>query len=335
MTRRLDLAMLLLLTFSTGMVDAIGYLGFDKVFTGNMTGNVVILGMGLAGADGVPVLRPALALVFFMVGAALSGRILGNIGETWQRRTTLIFASVAVGCAGLSLYVGLMPNPEVGLAGTIFTSALSALMGAQAAAARRMKIADVTTVVVTSTIVGLASDSRLAGGDSTRWVRRVLAVALILTGALAGAATLMLNQWIGIAVVAVIIAVATVIGHYGGEETGPRRGRRNRPVTRLRGLIAPTCFLETTTERRGHCACTGVSALHRGFGSAEGAPAAAGPASPHSELLPHHEDRRHTQRSGQQHPVRRGLGIAGDADEPSGHQWGEPAEDRNTDVVAQ
>src|SRR5699024_1866725 len=66
MTRRLDLAMLLLLTFSTGMVDAIGYLGFDKVFTGNMTGNVVILGMGLAGADGVPVLRPALALVFFM-----------------------------------------------------------------------------------------------------------------------------------------------------------------------------------------------------------------------------------------------------------------------------
>lgn len=63
MTRRLDLAMLLLLTFSTGMVDAIGYLGFDKVFTGNMTGNVVILGMGLAGADGVPVLRPALALL--------------------------------------------------------------------------------------------------------------------------------------------------------------------------------------------------------------------------------------------------------------------------------
>src|SRR5699024_7792672 len=162
MTRRLELAMLLLLTFSTGMVDAIGYLGFVTVF-------------------------------------------LGNIGETWQRRTTLIFASVAVGCAGLSLYVGLMPNPEVGLAGTIFTSALSALMGAQAAAARRMKIADVTTVVVTSTIVGLASDSRLAGGDSTRWVRRVLAVTLILTGALAGAATLMLNQWIGIAVVAVII----------------------------------------------------------------------------------------------------------------------------------
>ncbi|WP_181274077.1 YoaK family protein [Brevibacterium oceani] len=215
MTRRLDLAMLLLLTFSTGMVDAIGYLGFDKVFTGNMTGNVVILGMGLTGAEGIPVLRPALALVFFMVGAALSGRILGDIGEAWHHRTTVIFGSVAAGCAALSLYVALVPDPEIGVAGTIFTSALSTLMGAQAAAARKMKIADVTTVVVTSTIVGLASDSRLAGGDSVRWVRRLLAVVLILVGALAGAATLMLNQWIGIAIVAVMIAVAAAIGHLG------------------------------------------------------------------------------------------------------------------------
>ena len=218
MTRRLDLAMLLVLTFSTGMVDAIGYLGFDKVFTGNMTGNVVILGMGLAGAEGVPVLRPALALVFFMLGAALSGRILGGIGEGWHRRTTVIFSIVAAGCAALSVYVALVPDPEVGLTGTVFTSALSALMGAQAAAARKMKIADVTTVVVTSTIVGLASDSRLAGGDSVRWIRRALAVVLILIGALAGGATLLINQWIGISMVAVAIAIVTIIGHRGAKK---------------------------------------------------------------------------------------------------------------------
>lgn len=213
MNRRLDLAMLLVLTFSTGMVDAIGYLGFDKIFTANMTGNVVILGMALTGADDLPVLRPALALAFFMVGAALGGRILGRRGEAWHHRTTLIFTLVALGCAALSVYVAAVPDPALGAAGTIFTSALSTLMGAQAAAARRMKIADVTTVVVTSTIVGLAADSRLAGGDSTHWIRRGLAVALILIGALAGAASLLINQWIGIALVAVIIAVAAVIGH--------------------------------------------------------------------------------------------------------------------------
>jgi hypothetical protein len=38
---------MLALTFTTGIVDAVGYLGLDRVFTANMTGNVVILGMAL------------------------------------------------------------------------------------------------------------------------------------------------------------------------------------------------------------------------------------------------------------------------------------------------
>lgn len=212
-SHKLNLAMLLVLTFSTGMVDAIGYLGFDKVFTGNMTGNVVILGMGLTGAEGVPVLRPALALLMFMVGAASAGRGLRQAGEGWHVRTTTVFSAVAIGCACLAVFVALVPNPEVGLPGTVFTSVLSALMGAQAAAARRMKVADITTVVVTSTIVGLAADSKLAGGNSVNWVRRLLAIVLILLGALTGAATLLINRWIGIAIVAVAIGVVAAIGH--------------------------------------------------------------------------------------------------------------------------
>ena len=73
---QLQLTFMLVLTFSTGIVDAVGYLGYDKVFTGNMTGNVVILGMGLAGAPGIPVLRPTLAFAGFLVGAVIAGRIL-------------------------------------------------------------------------------------------------------------------------------------------------------------------------------------------------------------------------------------------------------------------
>ena len=48
-TERMHLSLMLALTFTTGINDAVGYLGLDKVFTGNMTGNVVILGMALAG----------------------------------------------------------------------------------------------------------------------------------------------------------------------------------------------------------------------------------------------------------------------------------------------
>ena len=48
---RLHLVLMLVLTFTTGIVDAVGFLGLDRVFTGNMTGNVVILGMAAEGAE--------------------------------------------------------------------------------------------------------------------------------------------------------------------------------------------------------------------------------------------------------------------------------------------
>ena len=79
---RLDLVLVLALTFTTGVVDAVGYLGLDNVFTANMTGNVIVLGMGLAGAPGLPVLGPAVALAGFVVGAALGGRLLRTAADS-------------------------------------------------------------------------------------------------------------------------------------------------------------------------------------------------------------------------------------------------------------
>ena len=72
-------------TFTTGIKDAVGYLGLDKVFTGNMTGNVVVLGMGLVRGTDLPVLGPALALLGFMAGAAAGGRALREESRAWTR----------------------------------------------------------------------------------------------------------------------------------------------------------------------------------------------------------------------------------------------------------
>jgi uncharacterized membrane protein YoaK (UPF0700 family) len=38
------------MTFSTGLVDVVSYLGLGRVFTANMTGNIVLLGFGIAGS---------------------------------------------------------------------------------------------------------------------------------------------------------------------------------------------------------------------------------------------------------------------------------------------
>ena len=48
-------ATLLLLTVTTGLVDAVSFLGLGHIFTANMTGNVVFLAFGLAGAPGLSV----------------------------------------------------------------------------------------------------------------------------------------------------------------------------------------------------------------------------------------------------------------------------------------
>lgn len=211
---RVQLALMLTLTFSTGIVDAVGYLGYDKVFTGNMTGNVVILGMGLAGAPDIPVLRPALAFAAFMIGALIAGRVLVPTPKgAWTGRTTGVMATVAIGCLALAGLVLAVDPSENHLAGTITTSVLALVMGMQAAAARKIGVADVTTVVVTSTMVGLASESRLAGGAGDKWPRRLLAVLGILGGALVGALTLQVNLWLGVLVTAVIIGSVTIVGH--------------------------------------------------------------------------------------------------------------------------
>ncbi|MCQ2001566.1 YoaK family protein [Arthrobacter zhaoxinii] len=213
-TERVHLWLMLALTFSTGVIDAVGYLGLDRVFTGNMTGNVVLLGMAFAdgGAD-LPILRPVLALIFFMLGAALAGRMLRRGPEGWSGRTTLSLMVVAGVITALAVLTAVVDVQDNSILGSITTSALAISMGIQAATAKRLKVAEITTVVVTSTITGLASDSRLAGGDSKHWVRRALAIALILLGAVAGAAALQVGLWLGLTISAVISIAVAVTGY--------------------------------------------------------------------------------------------------------------------------
>ena len=98
---RMHLVMMLTLTFSTGIVDAVGYLGLDRVFTANMTGNVVILGMAIAQADGLPILGPVIALLRSCSARPLGGRLLrggrGRAGRAAARSPSSITGAVLLG----------------------------------------------------------------------------------------------------------------------------------------------------------------------------------------------------------------------------------------------
>jgi len=209
---RVHLCLMLVLTFTTGMVDAIGYLGLDRVFTGNMTGNVVILGMAIVGADDLPVLGPLLALAGFMAGAALGGRVLRMASPGWTARTTGLLVGVAVcmlalGCALLATGDDLGHTASVSVA-----ALLGAAMGTQAATARFLAVKDVTTVVITSTITGLAADSVLGAGKRGGAARRAWAIVLILVGAAVGAAFVHVSLGLGLVIAGAIALAASVAG---------------------------------------------------------------------------------------------------------------------------
>jgi uncharacterized membrane protein YoaK (UPF0700 family) len=217
---RLHLILLLALTFTTGIVDAVGYLGLDYVFTANMTGNVVILGMALVGGrppggggHALPVLGPLIALFAFMLGAALAGRRLRRAPVGWTGRTTTMFLVAGLGALILGAACAVVPPVAATPWGYAVTGCLAVLMGAQAATARRLAVADVTTVVVTSTLTGLAADSRLAGGKGARWPRRALAIVLILAGATVGALILHGGVGTGLMVPGAIMTAVAIIGH--------------------------------------------------------------------------------------------------------------------------
>ncbi len=210
---RIHVGLMLALTFSTGVIDAVGYLGLDRVFTGNMTGNVVILGMGLAGADDLPTAGPAVALISFMVGAAIGGRVLRRVAAGWTTRMTALFGTVGLLMTGIATALFLVGNEPERPAQLVITAALATAMGIQAATARHLAVKDITTVVVTSLITGLAADSPLGAGLTQPWFRRIVALILISAGAVGGALALSLHLGAGVALSAVIVLAVALIGH--------------------------------------------------------------------------------------------------------------------------
>jgi uncharacterized membrane protein YoaK (UPF0700 family) len=63
---------------------------------------------------------------------------------------------------------------------------LGLAMGTQASTARRVGVPDLSTVVLTLTLTGLAAESRLAGGSGAQSGRRLTAVAAMFGGAFVG-----------------------------------------------------------------------------------------------------------------------------------------------------
>ncbi|MEU6771498.1 YoaK family protein [Streptomyces sp. NPDC046759] len=203
---------LLMLTVVSGLIDAVSYLGLGRVFTANMTGNVVVLGFAAAGAPGFSVPHTATSLAGFLLGAAAGGRVAARVAQGSRRlwaRLTLVAEAALVGVSAVVAFV--WPDTTGTRYALIVLTAFA--MGLRNATVRKLGVADLTTTVLTMTLTGLASESRLGDGTGHRSPRRTASVIAMLAGACPGA-WLVLHHGLGIplllaAVTSGMLAVVT------------------------------------------------------------------------------------------------------------------------------
>ena len=198
--------LLLVLTAATGVVDAVSLLALGRVFVANMTGNVVFLGMALAGAPGFSLAASVAALAGFLLGAFVGGGVLRRRGGHRGRLLRDVGAAELVLVAAALGLTATAPTGAVVMA--VVAALLAVAMGLQNTAARQLAVPDLTTTVLTMTLTGIAADIR--GGGSATILRRVLAVVTMFAGALVGA-LLVVHAPLEWALVLVVLLLGVVV----------------------------------------------------------------------------------------------------------------------------
>ena len=219
-SQRLTVTALLLLTFATGLVDAVSVLVLGHVFVANMTGNVIFLGFWFVPRSGVDLTAAVTAFAFFVVGTVLGGRLARHLDHHVRRWLTIALGVEVVLLVVLSALAGAGVLAYQDTGRLVLIAGLAVTFGCQNATARTFGIQELSTTVLTSTIVGLGFDSRLAGGSGAREKLRYGVVATMLAGAVVGATLTRITVAPIIALAALVVAASAAIFAFGRAPDG-------------------------------------------------------------------------------------------------------------------
>ena len=199
---------LLILTFVTGILDAVSFIALGQVFVAMQTGNVIFLGIGIGGSGGAPVTAPLISLLAFLAGAAVAttfthpdrpghpGALAGPIEIGLLALATLLAALASVGPGELAAY--------------LLIAVLAAGMGLRNTIARRMGDPNVATTVLNLTMTAFASHAPLALASPGELERRGAAIVAILVGALCGAMLLRASLTLALGASMALVILAAI-----------------------------------------------------------------------------------------------------------------------------
>ncbi len=168
-----------LLACVAGMVNVVGYLGFEHQAVTHLTGTTTLLGAALGSGDLRAVSRLAGVVLAFMLGAALSGMLIQDSTLRLGRRYGLVLVlESAMLFASIPLFV------RGQLLGALLAAAACGLQNAMATTYSG-------AVIRTSHLSGMFTDLGIGLGHALRGMplqkRRLMLCALIITSFLLGA----------------------------------------------------------------------------------------------------------------------------------------------------
>jgi uncharacterized membrane protein YoaK (UPF0700 family) len=156
MRDKMPLLVAAFLTWIAGFVDAVGYISLGRIYTANMSGNSVAIGIQISGQNWFDMFRRIWPVITYVVGLLLC-RILLEFGARERIRS---LASVVFFCEIVLLtpvcLIGAMPHgasPDLQFA---FVGLLALAMGAQNGTLTRFSSLTVHTGFVTGTLLRFA-----------------------------------------------------------------------------------------------------------------------------------------------------------------------------------
>jgi len=185
MLRRRRHALVLVLTFVTGCVDATGFLALGGAFSSIMTGNMVLLGLSAAHTEAALAINSGSAIISYVVGVLLGAHIAGAAvpsDPVWPRQVTraLTAESVVLLIFLLVWQVTLGHRSPDAALGLLMIAA--AALGIQSSAIQRFGVSGLSSTYLTGTL------TTLIGALAARSPRRTLLPnAQLLTALIAGA----------------------------------------------------------------------------------------------------------------------------------------------------
>jgi uncharacterized membrane protein YoaK (UPF0700 family) len=215
---------LLILTFVTGIVDAVSFLALGQVFAAMQTGNVIFLGLGIANASGAPVLAPLIALGAFVAGgsaAALLTRRTGPGADGGLRAAMAAEIALLGAAAVLASLLDVDPGRP---SAYLLIAMLSLAMGLRNTVARGIGDPNLATTVLNLTLSAFVAPTPTGIASEGELVLRGVAIAAILAGAVAGALLLQVSLALAVAVAAAVVVAAAVSGREAGASPSPASG---------------------------------------------------------------------------------------------------------------